>query len=668
MKICVTCHQSYSDDLGFCPRDGKRLAGELTELEKRLAAGLARRFRFICRLGEGGMGTVFLAEQIALGNRPVAIKLLLRSLINDPEFLLRFNAEGASTARIHHPNVITVIDSGQADDGSPYIAMEYLEGETLHQALRERGALSVPETVEIVQQAARGLNAAHKLGIIHRDLKPDNLFLKRGDEGELVVKVMDFGIAKLRESATHTLTGMVLGTPAYMSFEQASGMSSEHLDARSDVYSLGVVVYEMLTGRAPFRADTPLGYVRLHMMEQPPPFRAIAPGLPVSPRIEWVVMKALKKMREERYQSPLEFARALADAAAPPPPTMDINKLFPSIESAAPPAVSESVAPLPRAASSADVAAQTPPPTAVAGRMEAPPPMPREIPPAPEASLPPAPVEPALVPLGPARPSWVKCVAAGLGLLILVALGIWHFYPRTPPAPAKVTSAPSHITFNPPSSSMVKIPGATFVMGRDNPSNSPEAPAHSVSVAAFQLDKRPVTNFQYAEFVRIRMHAPPGGWVNGVYPAGQADWPVTGVSWDDATAYCTSKGLRLPTEAEWEYAARGTDGRVYPWGNEFNPVLTNSAEAGLNHPEPVGAHPGAASPFGVFDMSGNVWEWTADDYQPYPGGQALDEIPKDAKVIRGGSYQIDKLHVTTTARYLEKPSTHSATIGFRCAR
>jgi serine/threonine-protein kinase len=223
----------------------------VTEIDAHLAASLSRRFRLVRRLGAGAMGAVFLAEQIAVGNRPVALKVLNRKLLDDPDFLLRFQNEAASTGRIHHANVVTIYESGQADDGTPYIAMEFLEGESLREALTRRGALPVTEVAEILQQAARGLNAAHKLGIIHRDLKPDNIFLTRGDENELIVKVVDFGIAKLRESSTHTQTGMVLGTPAYMSFEQASGMRSDELDARSDVYSLGVVVYEMLTGRGP---------------------------------------------------------------------------------------------------------------------------------------------------------------------------------------------------------------------------------------------------------------------------------------------------------------------------------------------------------------------------------------------------------------------------------
>ena len=314
MKICPTCQHTYPDDFVLCPRDGAPLTAQATDSEAQLAAGLSRRFRIVRRLGQGGMGTVFLAEQIGVGNRLVALKVLNRKLLDDPDFLLRFQNEAGSTGRIHHPNVVTIHEAAQGDDGMPYIAMEFLEGESLREVLKRRGALPVTEVAEILQQAARGLNAAHKLGIIHRDLKPDNLFLTHSDEGELVVKVVDFGIAKLRESAMHTQTGMVLGTPAYMSFEQASGMRSDVLDARSDIYSLGVVVYEMLSGRVPFQSDTPVGYLRKHLMEEPPPFRAVMPGISVPSRIEAVVMKALNKDRNQRYGSVLEFAQEFSQA------------------------------------------------------------------------------------------------------------------------------------------------------------------------------------------------------------------------------------------------------------------------------------------------------------------------------------------------------------------
>jgi len=374
MKTCPTCQRSYPDDFALCPHDGAPLAALATETEAQLAAGLTRRFRIVRRLGAGGMGTVFLAEQIGVGNRPVALKVLNRKLLDDPDFLLRFQNEAGSTGRIHHPNVVTIYESAQADDGTPYIAMEYLDGETLRGALERRGALPLPEVAEILQQAARGLNAAHKLGIIHRDLKPDNIFLTRGDEGELVVKVVDFGIAKLRESAVHTQTGMVMGTPAYMSYEQASGMRSDELDARSDIYSLGVAVYEMLTGRAPFHSDTPLGYVRKHVMEEPPPFHAVAQGLHVHPQVEAVVMRALKKEREERYQSALEFAHAFV-AAALPAPVPEVSQPLPSTKPVVSPVVRESDASVPRTSTTpaqAGVAAQTAPPAPPEGIVETP--------------------------------------------------------------------------------------------------------------------------------------------------------------------------------------------------------------------------------------------------------------------------------------------------------
>jgi TonB family protein len=330
MRTCTKCQRTYTDDMDYCPRDATALASVASATQMELQAALGHRFRIVRRLGGGGMGTVFLAEQIAVGNRPVALKVLLRKLLDDPEFLMRFRNEAVSTGCIDHPNVVTIYESGQADDGTPYIAMQYLEGESLRSKLKAGGALPVVECAMVVTQVARGLSAAHKLGIIHRDLKPDNIFLTRGDEGELVVKVVDFGIAKLRESTTHTLTGTVLGTPAYMSFEQASGMRSEELDARSDIYSFGVVAYEMLTGRVPFHSDTPLGYVRKHLSEEPPPFRAVKPELAAAAQLEQVVMKALAKNREARYGSVLEFGRAFAEAARPRQPAVSEAPLPPT--------------------------------------------------------------------------------------------------------------------------------------------------------------------------------------------------------------------------------------------------------------------------------------------------------------------------------------------------
>jgi len=201
-------------------------------------------------------------------------------------------------------------------------------------------------------------------------------------------------------------------------------------------------------------------------------------------------------------------------------------------------------------------------------------------------------------------------------------------------------------------------------MGRDNAPNPEETPAHSVTVAPFYIDKEPITQAQYSGFIQKRKGEP------ATYPDSQAAWPATNVSWQDAQAYCGGAvpSGRLPTEAEWEFAARGTDARLYPWGNSFSSALANSLEGGLDHPEPVGIRPKNASPFGVLDMSGNIWQWCADDYKPYPEQTSAFAIPDDAKVIRGGSYKCDNGHVTTTTRNLDHASKPSPLIGFRCAK
>ena len=663
MRTCSQCQRTFSDDTDYCPRDGTPLVRVVTPTEAELAAGLARRYRIIRRLGGGGMGTVFLAEQIAVGNRPVALKVLLRKLLDDPEFLLRFHNEAASTGRIHHPNVVTIYESGQADDGTPYIAMEYLEGGTLREELKDRGPLSVAETVEIIQQVARGLNAAYRLGIIHRDLKPDNIFLTPSEEvGEAsgvptsaatppaTVKIVDFGIAKLRESATHTIAGTVLGTPAYMSFEQAAGMRSDELDLRSDIYSLGVVVYEMLTGRVPFHSDTPLGYVRKHLTEEPPPFRAVKPDLPALPQLERVVLKALRKDRDQRCGSALEFARELAEAAGGIQPTVPLSQTR-----LVHPMDAERIEPLQKGA-----------------RLVAAPhgPMPPVPPQAVVPSLPkPVAAPPPQLRPTPVRPSRAKYVMFAFLVLAAAGTGIWYWW-QSQLQPQVESNPPSESRAKTPTppAGMIYIPGGTFMMGPENAEDPEDSPAHAVTVGPFSMARTPVTNAQYAEFGRATGHATPPHWTTGSYPAAENDWPITNVTWEDAQAYCQWRGGRLPTEAEWEFAARGTDGRLYPWGYRFESALTNSVEAGSGRTEAVGLRSQNASPFGVLDMSGNVWEWTADDYKPYSARQPRFEIPAGAKVIRGGSFKSDKDHVTTTTRNLDLTTSRSPTIGFRCAK
>jgi len=233
------------------------------------------------------------------------------------------------------------------------------------------------------------LNAAHELGVIHCDLKPENIFMTRGEKGELVVKVMDFCIAKLRESA-RTPSGMLLGTPRYMSAEQVTGMRSNELDARSDVYSLGVVAYEMLTGRLPFQLDTPAADLCMHMLEEPPAFRIIARGLDLPPGVEAVVVKALKKDRHERYQTTLEFAGAFASVVLPAP-AADVGQPLPSTKVAPPPPSPEPPASTPPPAiaqAKAEIGGPTPPPAPPERIAETPSAPPQTSPPVAAATLP----------------------------------------------------------------------------------------------------------------------------------------------------------------------------------------------------------------------------------------------------------------------------------------
>jgi formylglycine-generating enzyme required for sulfatase activity len=248
---------------------------------------------------------------------------------------------------------------------------------------------------------------------------------------------------------------------------------------------------------------------------------------------------------------------------------------------------------------------------------------------------------------------------------VLIALGIigwlWAAYPHRNPSPA-TPQQPRNAAVP---AGMVAIPGGRFLMGKNDSQDPESSPAHFVEVKPFLIDRVPVTNSLYRDFLRASNRLSPQ---RAAELGGDNRLPVTRVTWDEAASYCLAQDKRLPSEAEWEFAARATDGRLYPWGDTFSDSATNSLESHTGHAEPVEKRAANRSPFQVADMSGNVWQWCADDYRPYPGRVARFAVPDSAKVIRGGSYQSDRLHVTAVTRNLERPSTASAVIGFRCAK
>jgi serine/threonine protein kinase len=278
-------------------------------------------YNIISLLGKGGMGNVYLAEQLRVGRRHVALKVLNRSCCEDPDLKRRFENEAASAGRINHPNVVMVYECRATEDGQLYVAMEHVPGVDLGQVIAERGPLPLDEIVEITRQAAAGLGAAHKLGIVHRDIKPGNIMLGRDDEGALVVKVLDFGIARLSEhdaSGSQTKTGVIMGTPHYMSPEQTLGQTGDKIDHRSDIYSLAMVVNQMLTGRTAFESESWVQVMYKHINEAPSPPSRLRPELANIGSIDQVVVKGLAKDREKRQQSAVEFARELAAACQTP--------------------------------------------------------------------------------------------------------------------------------------------------------------------------------------------------------------------------------------------------------------------------------------------------------------------------------------------------------------
>lgn len=603
-------------------------------------------YQIIERLGRGATSTVYKAYQEKL-DRFVAIKVLSPHFIDEEGFLDRFHQEARAVARLDHPNILPVYDFDRIDD-TVFIVMKYVTSGSLRDLMT--GPLPLNVVLELAAQVGLALGYAHKMGVVHRDVKPGNILI----EDSRWALLTDFGLAKILALGRQlTQSGVGVGTPDYMSPEQAQG---HPVDGRADLYSFGVMLYEMITGRLPFDADSGMGVIVKHITEQPRPMRALRAD--VSPAVEQAILKALAKNPADRYPTAEALIAALARAISTPAPaapdrvTGSIGSAS-SIEFEPPPDRSRVPRRFSRRAGLIGAAGLIVIVLALLFSTSAPP-----SPPAPTPTLTRLPTQvAAVVATSTPRPSPS---------------------PTRPPTSTPTATATPAPTVGPPAG-MVAVPAGSFTMGGVNSQqDADETPPHMVTLSAFFIDAVEVTNAQFARFANgsgYQTDAEKAGdnvtWRTFNTPDRQR-FPVTHVSWTDATRYCAWVGKRLPTEAEWEKAARGTTTNIYSWGNTFNSAWANTFELGAGQPVAV-ASSSASSPYGAYDMIGNVWEWVQDWY----GGDYYVQSPRSnpagpatgiQKVIRGGSFKNESDKATTSVRGKAGVDNRGDDIGFRCAK
>lgn len=541
------------------------------DLRERLQHALGADYAVERQLGAGGFAVVFLVTDTRL-KRKLAVKVLSPDVIASHSALERFRREAQTIAQLSHPNIVPLHFVGEQDD-LVYLVMEAVEGGSLAERLGREGRIPVADAIPIMRDVAAALGHAHKRGVVHRDIKPHNVLLDQETGRALVT---DFGIARTASAESLTATGIVMGTPSYLSPEQVTGEAS---DQRSDIYAFGVMAYEMLAGQPPFAGAQPFAVLTKRLAGPPPPLRKLRPDVP--PSVEDLIDACLAVEPADRPQDAGEVARLLSGEL----------------------------------------------PTLSAGRV--------------------------------GRRRWTTAAkfATLAAFASFVALGAIAYARFRQPPPARPQAVVD--------SGMVLIPGGSYVIGTDS-GDAVARPAHHVTLSPFGIDAHEVTVAAYARFANSGAVQP--RWMRRL--AGDSAVPVTGVRWSEATRYCAWRypnGGRLPTEEEWEAAARGPDARVYPWGNAWDSTAANTRSSGRGGPTPVGAYPRGNSPPGVQDLIGNVWEWTSSPFRRY--GQ-LVPAAATSYVIRGGAYnsydRVSAAWFRAEAR-ADAPRDHLASTGFRCA-
>jgi len=580
-----------------------------------------REYRIIRLLGEGGMGEVYLAEHTYTGQK-VAIKAVNPMLMRDQNVRRRFLEEGRVMAGLDHPNIVSLYAFFE-EGGRFFLVMQYVEGETLEALLeREQKAgrkLAVDKVLTLARGILEGMAYAHghAAPVVHRDIKPANILLDK--TGRPVIT--DFGIAKALGREKLTRTQGVVGTCEYMSPEQVTGAA---VTPASDVYSAGIMFYRMLSGQVPFpqTSDTGIEVMDGHRHGQAPALGTLRPDCPGSV-VRWVE-RALAKAPGDRH---LDAGAMLAGLSAPMP---------------AAPAVSAAPAPLPEPTPTPE-----PPPHGTQERLIAP-------------------------------TSRRRVVPTVVIVLVVLALAVT----------AAVITKKEATKVKVPKDDMVRIAAGSFMMGCneavDSDCSGDEKPSHEVTLNGYWIDRHEVTVEEYARCLDAgacvgehhKTKSDDGSCNHG--HGNRVDHPMNCVDWHGADAYCRWAGKRLPTEAEWERAARGTDGRKYPWGNEganceYAVMDDGGYGCGRDSTWPVCSKEKGNSPDGLCDMAGNVWEWVSDWYGDGYYAISPSKDPQGpetaaARVLRGGSWFFYSGLVRASDRGRGVPGGRYDDVGFRCVR
>jgi serine/threonine-protein kinase len=727
--------------------------------------GVLGGYLIIEQISTGSMAEVYKALQTSM-NRMVAVKVMAPSLSDDPEFVARFRQEARTVASLEHPHILPVIDFGE-QHGTLYLVMRYINGGTLADLIEKHGRLAPHVALRYLTEIGEALDYAHSLGIIHRDIKPKNVLLDQPGNPFIA----DFGLAKLLTGGGITGSGLgIIGTPHFMSPEQGRG---QPVDSRSDIYSLGVVMYQMLTGKVPFDADSTVGIIMRHIADPVPNVSELNPDLP--PAFDAIMARALAKDPNARYQTAHALTQAMAQAMGSTVLSGPVLTRTPAIDSQQETVVRgttpsgstpqpEPAAPVIEAL--AETASQAEPPTPPMPQPAAPQPAPRGG----STQRTTLPQMTAVQAAGVLFSSFKRlsrqalAIIGGAVLFGLIAFGLYSAFARpatpapttaastapspvtqpaptqpagktatpaptrTPTRPGPTSTEPDDKTVTAPKDAMeiVYVPAGFFLLGSadDDPNaREDEKPQTRVYLDAFWIDRHEVTVAQFQDFVNDSgyqtdaesgccegANAKAGGLVFTPGETGsvvttfveRANWklpdgpgagdalpfrPAVQVSWNDAQAYCRWAGRRLPTEAEWDKAARGATGLIYPWGNDFdgtrvnfcdkncgaswrNTAFDDAAARTVN----VGAYAQGVSPFGLFEMSGNVWEWVNDfydfrGYYRFPTANPPGAQPGDPPnhVIRGGSWLDTLERVRASARDQRLADSRDNVTGFRCA-